>query len=564
MLKVGQIEEVEITGYSSEGEGICRVDGCAVFVPNAIRGEVCTVKLTHVSRNSAHAKIEQIIKRSPHRIARICPEAKLCGGCQLHHMDYAEELQFKAQKVTDALNRIGGQALERVPITGSMASPDAETNGWTAGYRNKAQYPVAEQNGKPVAGFYKSRTHNVISVRRCAILPELFDRVRDVVISWAEEDRVPAYVETTGKGLLRHIYVRKGAVTGQVMVCLVVNGTSLPREARLVNALRREIPGLASVILSVNPKKTNVVLGDRFRTLWGSGEIEDELCGFTFRLSPRSFYQVNHDQAERLYAKAVKLADLHGTETVLDLYCGTGTITLALSRHAGRAIGVEVVPEAIEDAKQNAVRNGVKNVEFFCADAAEAAARFARQIPKGELNEEKDRKDGFLAPLGMTEERDGFLAPFGMTEERDGFLAPLGMTGERDGFLAPLGMTGERDGFFAPLGMTEERDGFLAPLGMTEERDGFLAPLGMTGGVDVIVVDPPRKGLAPEVIDAMVMMSPARIVYVSCDPATLARDVKLLSQRGYSLTHAEAFDLFPRTFHVETVVLMSKVGVEYA
>ena len=564
MLKVGQIEEVEITGYSSEGEGICRVDGCAVFVPNAIRGEVCTVKLTHVSRNSAHAKIEQIIKRSPHRIARICPEAKLCGGCQLHHMDDAEELQFKAQKVTDALNRIGGQALERVPITGSMASPDAETNGWTAGYRNKAQYPVAEQNGKPVAGFYKSRTHNVISVRRCAILPELFDRVRDVVISWAEEDRVPAYVETTGKGLLRHIYVRKGAVTGQVMVCLVVNGTSLPREARLVNALRREIPGLASVILSVNPKKTNVVLGDRFRTLWGSGEIEDELCGFTFRLSPRSFYQVNHDQAERLYAKAVKLADLHGTETVLDLYCGTGTITLALSRHAGRAIGVEVVPEAIEDAKQNAVRNGVKNVEFFCADAAEAAARFARQIPKGELNEEKDRKDGFLAPLGMTEERDGFLAPFGMTEERDGFLAPLGMTGERDGFLAPLGMTGERDGFFAPLGMTEERDGFLAPLGMTEERDGFLAPLGMTGGVDVIVVDPPRKGLAPEVIDAMVMMSPARIVYVSCDPATLARDVKLLSQRGYSLTHAEAFDLFPRTFHVETVVLMSKVGVEYA
>ena len=482
MLKVGQIEEVEITGYSSEGEGICRVDGCAVFVPNAIRGEVCTVKLTHVSRNSAHAKIEQIIKRSPHRIARICPEAKLCGGCQLHHMDYAEELQFKAQKVTDALNRIGGQALERVPITGSMASPDAETNGWTAGYRNKAQYPVAEQNGKPVAGFYKSRTHNVISVRRCAILPELFDRVRDVVISWAEEDRVPAYVEATGKGLLRHIYVRKGAVTGQVMVCLVVNGTSLPREARLVNALRREIPGLASVILSVNPKKTNVVLGDRFRTLWGSGEIEDELCGFTFRLSPQSFYQVNHDQAERLYAKAVELADLHGTETVLDLYCGTGTITLALSRHAGRAIGVEVVPEAIEDAKENARRNGVENVEFFCADAAEAAARFAKKMP-GEIGEK---------PGG---------------------------------------------------------------------GDGFLAPLGMTGGVDVIVVDPPRKGLAPEVIDAMVMMAPARIVYVSCDPATLARDVKVLSQQGYSLTHAEAFDLFPRTFHVETVTLITRAGL---
>lgn len=451
MLKVGQIEEVEITGYSSEGEGVCRMDGCAVFVSNAIRGEVCTVKVTHVSRNSAHGKIEQIVKRSAHRVTRICPEAKLCGGCQLHHMDYAEEMNFKAQKVTDALNRIGNQNVELVRITGASD---------TASYRNKAQYPVAEQNGRPVAGFYKNRTHAVIPVKRCSILPEVFDKVRDVVIRWTEEDRVSAYDEESGNGLLRHIYVRKGAVTGQIMVCLVVNGTSLPRENRLVNVLRREIPGLASVVLSSNTKKTNVVLGDRFRTLWGKNEIEDELCGFTFRLSPRSFYQVNHDQAELLYAKAVELADLHGTETVLDLYCGTGTITLALSRKAGRAIGVEVVPEAIEDAKENAARNGVENVDFFCADAAEAA--------------EKMCADG--------------------------------------------------------------------------------------ARLDVIVVDPPRKGLAPEVIDAMVTMAPARIVYVSCDPATLARDVKLFSQRGYSLTHAEAFDLFPRTFHVESVVLLTQTG----
>ena len=449
MLKIGQIEEVEISGYSSEGMGGCRIDGCAVFVPNAIRGERCSVKLTHVSRNSAHGKIEQILTRSPHRIPRVCPEAKLCGGCQLHHMDYAEELAFKAQKVTDALNRIGGQNLETVAITGSEE---------IGGYRNKAQYPVGEKNGRPVAGFYKNRTHEVVSVRRCAILPELFDRVRDVVIRWAEEDEVSVYNEHTGKGLLRHIYVRRGAVSGQVMVCIAANGDRLPRENRLIHGLRREIPGLSSVLLSVNTKNTNVVLGGEFRTLWGRDYIEDTLCGFTFRLSARSFYQVNHDQAQRLYEKAVELAELRGSETVLDLYCGTGTITLALSRQAGKAVGVEIIPEAVEDAKQNAVRNGVENVEFFCADATAAAARFAAQGVRPE----------------------------------------------------------------------------------------------------VIVVDPPRKGLAPEVVEAMLQMDPQRVVYVSCDPATLARDVKLLTAQNYRLTHAEAFDLFPRTFHVETVVSLSR------
>ena len=453
MLKVGQIERVEITGYSSEGMGVCRIDGCAVFVPNAIRGEVCEIKVTHVSRNSAHGKIERIVERSPHRITRACPDAKLCGGCQLHHMDYAEELAFKARKVTDALNRIGNQTIAGVKITGAD-----EING----YRNKAQYPVAVKNGKPVAGFYQNRTHVVIPVRRCAILPEIFDQVRDVVIRWAGENRISVYDETAGKGLLRHIYVRKGAVTGQVMVCLVVNGNGLPRENRLCHALRREIPGLTSVMLSVNKKNTNVILGDELRTLWGQDYMEDTLCGFTFRLSPHSFYQVNHNQAERLYDKAVELADLHGTETVLDLYCGTGTITLALSRFAGTALGVEVVPQAIADAKANAARNGVKNAAFFCSDAGEAANKLRAEGTKP----------------------------------------------------------------------------------------------------DVIVVDPPRKGLAPEVIDAIVEMSPDRIVYVSCDPATLARDVNLLTARGYSLTHAEAFDLFPRTFHVETVVLLRRKNID--
>ena len=568
MLKVGQTEKVEITGYSSEGMGVCRIEGCAVFVPNAIRGEVCEVKVTHVSRNSAHGKIERVVVRSPHRISRVCPEAKLCGGCQLHHMDYAEELNFKAQKVADALTRLGGQSL---PLEGKAAAPKAltdevasdeaagssqqvtefvapaicrpdaspftsqqaaesvapaicrpdeaagsrqhntgdgslcSTNAFRisqscttqrtvpcvpsavpitgaadiGAYRNKAQYPLATKNGKPIAGFYKNRTHEVVPIRRCAILPEVFDRVKDAVLRWAGEDRVSVYDETTGQGLLRHIYVRKGVVSGQIMVCLVVNGDRLPRENRLIHALHREIPGLASVILSVNRKNTNVVLGSEFRTLWGRDWIEDELCGFTFRLSPRSFYQVNHDQAQRLYDKAVELADLHGTETVLDLYCGTGTITLALSRKAGRAVGVEVVPEAVEDAKQNAARNGVTNVEFFCADASEAARRFAQSLPPG----------GKVPPQGADE-------------------------------------------------------------GTSDDRPA---------GIDVIVVDPPRKGLAPEVVEAMTSMAPARIVYVSCDPATLARDVKLLTQRGYALTHAEAFDLFPRTFHIETVVSLSQL-----
>ena len=581
MLKVGQIERTEITGYSSEGMGVCRIDGCAVFVPNAIRGERCEIRITHVSRNSAHGKIEKILERSPHRISRSCPVAKLCGGCQLHHMDYEEELSFKAQKVYDALTRLGGQNLDPVPITGcdgtrwenqgtgngeqgaGKEETDSSTplrsaqNDGTAGsdpliapviagsndaavpaaeasrdaslrgepvpiavyaYRNKAQYPVSERNGKPIAGFYKNRTHEVIPVARCAILPEIFDQVRDTVIRWAEEDRVSVYDERSGKGLLRHIYVRRGAVSGQVMVCLAVNGERLPRENRLIHALQREIPGLSSVVISVNTKNTNVVLGDSFRTLWGQDWIEDELCGFTFRLSPRSFYQVNHDQAQRLYEKAVELAELHGTENVLDLYCGTGTITLALSRKAGKVVGVEVVPEAIEDAKENAARNGVENVEFFCADASAAAERFA------------------ALAAGNREQATGENT--------------VGAELEESRKYAHIGPAGPDDA--AGNGQQATGDG--------RERILRSAQNDRIETVDVIVVDPPRKGLAPDVIEAMVQMLPARIVYVSCDPATLARDVKLLTQRGYALTHAEAFDLFPRTFHIETVTLITRAG----
>ena len=564
MLKIGQKAEVEITGYSSDGLGVCRIDGCAVFVPNAIRGERCEISVTHVSRNSAHGKIDKILEKSPHRIPRACPVAKLCGGCQYHHMDYAEELYAKAQKVTDALNRIGGQSLPPVPITGGdglrrlceaaenrepgtgnepvcrdgtlpSALPLRSGEGPEAvyAYRNKAQYPVSEKNGRPIAGFYKNRTHEVIPVERCAILPEVFDRVKDLVLRWAAEDGVSVYDERSGKGLLRHIYVRRGAVTGELMVCLVVNGEGLPREKRLVHTLRREIPGLASVVLSENTKNTNVVLGDKLRTLWGRDWIEDELCGFRFRLSPRSFYQVNHDQAQRLYEKAVELAGLHGTETVLDLYCGTGTITLALSRKAGKAVGVEIIPQAIEDAKENARRNGVTNVEFFCADASEAAKRFAAQAAGSGQQATGEKAVG----------ADGHIVPACPDEAAGGGQQATGDGGERILRFAQNDRTGSVDGGTDPS----------TPLRSAQDDS--------PAGINVIVVDPPRKGLAPDVIDAMVRMAPQRIVYVSCDPATLARDVKLLTEKGYALTHAEAFDLFPRTFHVETVVQLSKGNI---
>ena len=501
MLQQGQIAETVITGYTSEGLGVCRIEGCTVFVPGAIRGERCEIRVTHVGKHSAHGKIESILAPSPHRIPRSCPAAKRCGGCQYWHMDYEAERQAKAQRVADALTRLGGVYLTELKLTGAdgtarvypvaerVLNVDEPTQSpppchseersdeesinnnreilrcaqndrgerlpeGVCGYRNKAQYQLGSEKGTPVAGFYRSGTHQLIPVSRCPILPEISDRAAAAVLRWAREGGVSVYDENTRRGLLRNLFVRVGFRSGQVMVCIVANGGTLPKQERLLQLLREQIPGLASVVLSVNQTPGNTILGEKFVTLYGKGYIEDTLCGLRFRLSPRSFYQVNPVQAERLYEKAVAAAELTGSETVLDLYCGTGTITLVMAKHAGRAIGVELVPQAIEDAKENARRNGVENAEFFCADAAEAAQRFAA--------------------------------------------------------------AGTRP--------------------------------------DVIVVDPPRKGLSPDVIDAIGTMAPQRVVYVSCDPATLARDVKLLSTRGYRLQSAEAVDMFPRTAHVESVV----------
>ncbi|MFR1753468.1 MAG: 23S rRNA (uracil(1939)-C(5))-methyltransferase RlmD [Oscillospiraceae bacterium] len=447
MLIQNQIYTATITDYTIQGQGIAHVEGCAVFIPNAIAGEVCEIQITKAAKTWAAGRIRRILEVSPHRVNRACPQSKLCGGCAFQHMDYQEECRLKAERVRQALNRLGGEALKTMDL---LPAPE------TRRYRNKAQYPVAQEKQRAMAGFYREGTHQVVSCPQCGILAPEMDAVRDAVVDYMNQYRVSAYDEGSGTGLVRHIYVRKGWVSGQLLVCLVVNGTRLPRQEALLERLQR-IPGFATLVLSVHQKPGNAVLGNTFHTLYGPGWIEDTLCGLTFRLSPRSFYQVNHDQAERLYALAIAGAGIQKTDVVLDLYCGVGTITLAMAKAAGRVIGVEVEPQAVADAQDNARRNGVQNAEFFCGDAGQAALSL---------------------------------------------------------------------------------------------REQGLTP-------DVVVVDPPRKGLSPDVIQALTQMSPRKIVYISCDPATLARDVALLKEQNFRLLEARAVDMFPRCAHVETVAWLS-------
>ena len=451
MLTKNEIYEALISDYTAEGQGVAKIDGCAVFIPNAVFGEKCRIRIEKVGKTWASGKIVEILERSPHRINRACPVAKKCGGCAFQHITYEEETRLKAQRVRDCLNRIGGENLEEIPI---LSAPTTEC------YRNKAQYPVSAQNGRAFAGFFQAGTHQVIENDRCLLLPEEMDAVKDTVIAYMNRFHVPAYDEKSHTGLVRHIYVRRGAVSKQVLVCLVVNGNSIPQAHRLVAELKK-IPGFTTLVLSVNKEKGNTILGSEFIPLFGPGYIEDTLCGLHFRLSARSFYQVNHHQAQRLYEAAIAQAEITKEDTVLDLYCGVGTITLCMAKAAGQVLGVEVIPQAVEDARDNARRNGIENARFFCGDAGQAALEL--------------------------------------------------------------------------------------------EQSGIRA--------DVVVVDPPRKGLNGDTIEALSRFAPRRIVYVSCDPATLARDVALLKERGYRVKNAMAADLFPRCAHVETVVLLSRKDV---
>ena len=447
-LHRGDPLQVSIETATIDGSGVARVDGQVVFVPGALPGERCSIRIAHIGRSAVFALLLSVLTPSVHRVEPDCPYFPLCGGCALRHMDYEQELALKQAHVQSCLTRIGGQTISALPITGA-----AQTDG----YRNKVQFPVQEQDGCPVAGFFSGKTHRVIPVRPCRIQPDCADAIRGAVLAWMEQYHIRAYDEQTHTGYIRHIYIRFGAESGQILVCIIANCAQLPKKKQLVAALLAAEPGITTIVFSPNTKKGNTVLGTEFHPLYGDGTITDTLCGLQFRLSAPAFYQVNHAQAERLYEKAVQLAGLTGNETVLDLYCGTGTITLCLARHAKKAIGVEIVPQAIEDAKFNAAQNGMENAEFFCMDAGQAAKMLA------------DRR---------------------------------------------------------------------------------TRP-------DVIVVDPPRKGVSADVIEAISAMAPQRVVYVSCDPATLARDLKLLTAVGYTLQTAEAFDLFPRCAHVETVVLLS-------
>jgi len=439
-LTENKIYPAVIEGYASDGSGVARIDGVAVFVKNAVRGEVCDVCIEHMGHNAAWAHIEKLHESSPARIVPDCPCYEDCGGCQFRHMTYEEELNAKRARVDDALGRIGGLDLRVAVIHGAK---DTER------YRNKIQLPV----GRNAIGYYRARTHQVVDIPDCALQPERAEKSRRAVLDWMKEFRVPAYDEKKHTGLVRHLYLRFNQA-GETLCCLVVNGKGVPHEDKLVEYLRAADPGLVGVVLSVNTRRTNVILGNEYVTLWGRDWLEEELCGLTFRLSVPSFFQINRDQTEVLYARAVEFAGLTGKETVLDLYCGIGTISLAMAKGAGKVIGAEIVPQAIEDAKENAIRNGVTNAEFFCGDAAKVAQKL---------------KEEGLRP-------------------------------------------------------------------------------------DVITVDPPRKGLAPEVPAILAEMAPERIAYVSCDPATLARDLKRFKELGYRAVRAEAVDLFPRTAHIESCV----------
>lgn len=445
-LAKNQEHTVTIEGYGEGGMGVARIDGRVVFVHGALRGEKCRVLILKTLKSVAFAKVLEVIEPSSERITPDCPYFPRCGGCTYRHIRYEEELRLKKQRVQDNLSHIGGSDVTVEEILGARD---------TLRYRNKAQYPVSKDGA---VGFYRARTHEVIECEHCLLVKPEADAAAEALREYMQSCRVAGYDEKTGRGLVRHLYIRSNAA-GESLVCVLVNGDKLPKEDRLVALLRDACPKCTGIVLGTNTKKGNVILGDRYRTLWGSDRLEDTLCGKTFRLSVPSFYQVNRVQAERLYAKAIEFAGLTGQETVLDLYCGAGTITLALSDHAKKVLGAEIVPEAIDDARENAARNGVKNAEFFCGDASDVAKKLAREN---------------------------------------------------------------------------------------------LRP-------DVITVDPPRKGLAADVVESIAEMQPGRVVYVSCDSATMARDVKRLADLGYTAQRACAVDMFPRADHIETVCLLSKL-----
>lgn len=451
MLKKNDIYQTEIIDYTTEGSGVCKIDSFAVFVPSSAVGDKAEVKILKSAKNYAFGKVETILSPSPNRISPDCDIFNQCGGCTFRHITYQSELDFKQKRVYDALTRIGG-------IDGSLISEiiGADESDF---YRNKAQLPVTvNSEGNVKVGFFAPRTHRVIALDDCQLQSRAFSPAINIFLEWANQNHISVYDEKIHSGILRHLYLRYAEKTDELMVCIVANANELRKEKQLVQMLSENLPNLKSIVLNTNTDKTNVITGKKCRTLYGDGYITDILCDMKFRISPLSFYQVNRTQAEKLYQKAAEFANLNKNETLLDMYCGTGTIGLTMANYVKNLIGVEIIPQAVEDAKNNAVLNEISNAEFICADAAQAAKILQKRNVKP----------------------------------------------------------------------------------------------------DCIVLDPPRKGCESSLIDTISEMSPERIVYVSCDPATLARDIKLFSEKGYFVEKAVPVDLFPRTTHVECVVLMTK------
>ena len=446
-MKKNDIIKLDIDAMSSQGSGIGRYEGLAVFVPMSAVGDSLRVKILKVKSNCAFGKIEEILTPSVTRCEPDCTAFSRCGGCVYRHISYEEELKIKQKSVEDAIKRIGKVDLDAQPIV---------SNNKPYGYRNKAQYPISENYS---VGFFANHSHRIIESEECSLQPEVFADICEIFTMWAKESGNSVYSEETHKGLLRHLYIRKGEVTGEIMVCLVINGNSINSPETLVEALKDKLGDcFKTLVLNINKEKTNVILSDKCVNIYGDGYIYDILCGVKVRLSPLSFYQVNHDMAELLYKKAAEYAECDN-KTVLDLYCGAGTIGLSMAQSAKKIIGVEIIRQAIDDARFNAENNQINNAEFICGDAKDAAKQLA---------------------------------------------------------------------------------------------DKNIKP-------DVIVVDPPRKGCSSELLGTIANdFSPEKLVYVSCDPATLARDTNILNSFGYELKEYTPFDLFPRTSHCETVAKFTR------
>lgn len=452
MIKKNDQFELDITSMTHDGLGVGHNDGMAVFVQGAVDGEKVKAKVIKVAKSYAVARMEEIIDKSPDRVEPFCPAYKRCGGCSLQHMSYEKTLAFKRQVVIDNLTRIGGLTGIEVKPTIGMQDP--------LRYRNKAQYPVGIGKTGPVAGFFARHSHEIIDSKTCDIQHPANDLARDAVMEFIRAYRISIYNEESNRGLIRHVVTRVGFHTGEVMVIIVSASPSIPKIDRLVDILKGRIQNLKSIILNINDKRGNVIVGEKNITLYGKDFILDKLGDLTFEISPLSFYQTNSIQTEILYDKAIEYANLKGNETVFDLYCGIGTITLFAAQKAKRVIGVEVVAEAVESAKRNAERNGINNTEFYCGEVEKA-------VP--ELNEQ-----------------------------------------------------------------------------------GIKA--------DVVFIDPPRKGCDEALLNTLVEVSPKQIIYVSCNPSTLARDLKYLCAYGYEVKDVQPVDMFPWTEHVECVVRIQRAN----